>query len=72
MVQLGFIWVVQACGEIEALNCERGSDNPVELLRFRRDQVMFNQDLDCKLKVDCWGIVVTQPHRCTRLLVRED
>ena len=71
-MQLGFIWVVQACVEMKALNRECGLDNQVELVRFRQREIMFRQDLYRKLKVDCWGTVVTQPHQCNRLLVSED
>ena len=53
---------MQARGEIVGLDRERGSDYQIEFIRFRQCEIMFRQDLDRMLKVDCWGTVVTQPH----------
>jgi hypothetical protein len=72
LVQLGFIWVVQACVEIKALNRECGLDNQVKLVQFRQREIMFRQDLYRKPKVDRWGTGVTQSHGCMGLLVSED
>jgi hypothetical protein len=58
-------------GVVEILSRQSGLNDQVEPIWFRYLYVVPKQNLDSKPQVDYWGIVVTQPHRCTRLLIDE-